>query len=133
MKTIKITENVIIRYINRSIDIQDAETYIESNLVEPMSFITLPLPDVDSLFGPIQTLTTKPTKIKFDVNLFQALCIRNLTGNVSYRALKDYGLGFSLRRFTVLTNVVHETNIQYDQLDAHVILCMIAMIKANYE
>lgn len=61
------------------------------------------------------------------------MCIRNLTGNVSYRALKDYALGFCLRRFTVHTNIVHDTSIQYDQLDAHVIISMIAMIKSNFE
>lgn len=92
-----------------------------------MRNIVLPLPDLEALLSPLHILTMKEHKFELDIGLFKMLCIKNMTGNVSYKSLVTYAVGYNLRRFTVHNRVIQNTNIGYDVIDAHVIISMLAM------
>lgn len=64
------------------------------------------MPNIDSLFAPLPIVDLKPIEFDFDAELFRALCIRNLTGDVSYNSLKEYAVAYSLLRVTIDTIVV---------------------------
>lgn len=73
----------------------------------------------------------KEHKFELDQGLFKMLCIKNMTGNVSYKSLVTYAVGYNLRRFTVHNRVIQNTNIGYDVIDAHVLISILAMQKLN--
>lgn len=67
------------------------------------------------------------TKVKFNKGLYRALCIRNLTGDLTFDSLISYGVGYSLRRFTVHQRVITNADIDHQQIHVHALLCHIAM------
>lgn len=61
--------------------------------------IVLTLPDPDSIAQPITFLTTKQFKFLFDMELMRRLHNRDLGGQVSWKMLREYVLGYALRKY----------------------------------
>lgn len=81
---------------------------------------------------PIASLSIHEEKFNLDMGLFRALCIYNLSGNVSFNQLKTWATGYGLRRFTIEKRVMQNPHITYELIDIHVILCKMTMYKVNY-
>lgn len=61
--------------------------------------VTLVLPDPEAILHPIATLTAKPVTFTLDMELMRRLHNRDLSGQVSCSVLKEYILGYALRKY----------------------------------
>lgn len=68
---------------------------------------------MDDLLSPLHALTVKKTNIELSIGLFRALCERNLSGQVSFESLREYAVGYALRRFTINNRVITNPSITY--------------------
>lgn len=68
--------------------------------------ISLPLPNSNHPLWPIEFLTVQTFEFKLDFELFKAICERNMTGDVSSQSMLEYGVGYSMTRFTTGDYVV---------------------------
>lgn len=85
-----------------------------TDTIEGERLITIPLPDFDAILSPLHLLTYKNHEFSLDVGLFRALCIKNTTGDVSWKTLTHFAIGYALRRFTVHDRVISNMHIQYN-------------------
>ncbi|AQY10114.1 polyprotein [Lagenaria siceraria endornavirus-Hubei] len=91
--------------------------------------IRIRLPDIDSFMGKTKGLNYQPKTFELNVNLFRYLCMRNLNRKVSHETLRPYAVGFSMRRFVVHNKVISNPTIAYEDLDMHIILSRVCMMK----
>nr|WHU31544.1 polyprotein [chieh-qua endornavirus] len=91
--------------------------------------VTLHLPDIQSFMGEFTGLNYVEQEFELNVSLFKYLCLRNTTGKVSHDTLRSYAVGFSLRRFVVHSKVISNPTIVYQDIDIHVILSRVCMMK----
>ncbi|AHK22715.1 polyprotein [Lagenaria siceraria endornavirus-California] len=91
--------------------------------------IQIKLPDINSFMGGVKNLNYRPNIFELNVNLFRYLCMRNLNGKVSHDTLRSYAVGFSLRRFVVHNKVISNPTIAYEDLDMHIVLSRVCMMK----
>lgn len=75
------------------------------------------------LFG----LNFEKVKMQLHHNLFRVLCNYNLTGNVSFQQLKEVAMGYSIQRTVTQNRVIENLQVQYNEIDMHVMLCMMTM------
>lgn len=96
-----------------------------NNTIRVQNKVSVKLPD------PIHFLTTgggfKEYNFDFDEDLFDDLCRFNLTGKVSYNTLRTAAIGYSMRRQVHGSKIVKANQIEYDQIDIHVILALVTM------
>lgn len=71
------------------------------NQLDHTQMIKLPFIDIMNPWRLTATLNIKPMNVTLDKGLFRALCIRNITGDMALDTIVAYGVGYSLRRFTV--------------------------------
>lgn len=50
-----------------------------------------------------------------------------MSGKSSFKELQTYGTGYGLRRFVMHNKVIKNPHVLYEQIDVHVLLCMITM------
>nr|AYV98026.1 polyprotein [Cucumis melo alphaendornavirus] len=87
------------------------------------------LPNIDSFMGDFRGLNYEEQEFELNVSLFRYLCLRNTSGKVSHDTLRSYAVGYSLRRFVVHSKVVSNPTIVYQDIDIHVILSRVCMMK----
>lgn len=63
--------------------------------------------------------------------MFRALCVRNLTNNLNYKTLREYAVGFALRKYIINDVSVRNTSVTYDIIDIHVVLSIAATRKTH--
>ncbi|APG77655.1 hypothetical protein [Hubei endorna-like virus 1] len=97
--------------------------------------IRLNLPDVNSFMGSWVGMNFKMHEFELNPGLFKYLCLRNISSKVGHNTLRQYAIGYTLRRFVVHNKVISNPGILYEQIDIHIILsrmCMMRM-KQTYE
>lgn len=57
--------------------------------------------------------------------------MRDLTGNVSTEALREFAVGYGIRRFKVGSNVIDNTHVSFDDIDLHVFVTKMTMRRSN--
>ncbi|QOE88790.1 polyprotein [Cucumber endornavirus 1] len=87
------------------------------------------LPNIDSFMGGFRGLNYEEHEFELNVSLFRYLCLRNTSGKVGHDTLRSYAVGYSLRRFVVHSKVVSNPTIVYEDIDIHVILSRVCMMK----
>nr|AYE54433.2 polyprotein of PvEV-1 [Phaseolus vulgaris alphaendornavirus 1] len=90
--------------------------------------VTVNLPSPERLLGKWVGLNFQPMQVNINPSLFRALCIRNLSGKMSHEGLKEYSVGFALRKFVVHNKTISNPSVQYELLDIHIILSRICMM-----
>ena len=132
--------------INKVFDLELCSTvcilgpYIDANSLPDDKIVkddnittTISLPDLDSIIGRIIGLNFRPSSFTLHTSLFKYLCIRNLSGKVSHNTLRQYAVGFALRRFVVHNKVVSNPSVMYEMIDIHVMLSRICMMQLKME
>jgi len=76
------------------------EQIILCKQLNPVHTIKISLPDMSKLMSGVNILSFSETKITLNVNLFHALCVRNIHGFTNYTDMMHYAIGYSKTRFT---------------------------------
>lgn len=93
--------------------------------------ICLPLPDPTEESYPLPFISSKKYEFKLDLGLFRALCIRNLTGNMSSLTLSEFSVGYAVRKFIVVNKTIRNPHLASEILRIHVLLSEVAISKLH--
>jgi len=66
-----------------------------------------------------------------NVELFRALCVRNINGSMEFNALCQYAIAFNMRRYTTGHTILKQQHIDYDLMQFHVFACIYTMKLQN--
>ncbi|AID67139.1 putative polyprotein [Yerba mate endornavirus] len=91
--------------------------------------IRLFLPDVNCFMGNWTGMNFREQTFELNAPLFKYLCLRNLSGQVGHNTLRQYAVGFAIRRFVIHNKVIANPTIAYEQVDIHIILSRVCMMK----
>jgi len=94
--------------------------------------IELPLPDDSLGLGDLQVTGWRTKTFKLNRELLRALCLRNINGKLGYEALMEYATGYSLRRYVIKRTFTYMPDMDYEEINAHVLLSRLIMIKENH-
>ncbi|AEX28369.1 unnamed protein product [Persea americana alphaendornavirus 1] len=95
--------------------------------------IKLPLPNIDGFMGRWFGLNFEEHEFDINVPLFKYLCLRNLSGKITHDTLRQYAVGFALRRFVVHNKVISNPSVVYESIDIHIILSRICMMQLSHQ
>nr|QPO25406.1 polyprotein [Hydrocotyle umbellata endornavirus] len=98
------------------------------NLLGDHPNIKMNLPKIEGIMGNWSGLNFKEVQFKLDMPLFRALCLRNLSGKVSYENAREFAVGYSIRNFMVNSKQIVNAHVQYTDIDVHVLLSQICMM-----
>lgn len=87
--------------------------------------------DPDSLLSFKYGLGVKEFRVPHYKQLTNELNRHNIDGKRNFSELREYAVGFSLTRFKINNATVGHGGLDYNVIDAHVLLCMITMSEAN--
>jgi len=131
IRTIKQTNNVVIRCLSRATIDTPQLGYMRFRDFNAKPKIKLLLPVIDSIRSKFLKLDLKKVELEFEPELFRKLCLYNFSGNKTIAELKSYGLGFIMKKVVISNTVLQTQNVSYTALDVHVLLCSITMTTQN--
>lgn len=56
-----------------------------------------------------------------------------MSGQVGFKELSEYTLGYALRSYATQNRVIHNPHVLFDQVDIHILLCKMATTKLDVE
>lgn len=104
---------------------------IITNAIPTTQEIAIPLPVLDSNMGILRMFDLKTTLVTLHIKMFKTLCIRNFDASMTSEELRAYCVGYALRKYIIHEKTILNTNVNYDTIDIHVLLCMIVMTRLN--
>jgi len=98
------------------------------NTVNTNMSISLPIPCV---FNKDEnnhlSVGLKVVNKELNVELFRALCVRNINGSMEFNSLCQYAIAFNMRRYTTGHTILKQQNVDYELMQFHVFACIYTM------
>nr|UNI73825.1 MAG: RNA-dependent RNA polymerase [brine shrimp endornavirus 1] len=99
------------------------------------SKIMMCLPNINTCFGGWDLFNYRTEFIEFNPGLFHHLCLRNFTGKLTHKCMRENAVAYAMTRFTIHNREVRGTRVDPDIIDSHVVLARITMMtnRANIQ
>jgi UDP:flavonoid glycosyltransferase YjiC (YdhE family) len=117
--TVNETPNILVRSIAGPYT-----NFNEFTVTQPLTGkinIQLPMP-IDGIIDDVSPMQFALKNVDVDIDFLRAICRRDLAGKMSFAALREYAVGYSLRKYSTTTRTQYDTDVTAKEITAVTLL-----------